>query len=378
MYPGNKRNTPTYKVIPNIKVEHLKNDCDSSFSKEITLCNNIDLNETYSYYKYMNDDLSNTPNENDNQNTNTYKYNAIEGLDININNAINYHTVFVCAYKVVDDGLHPFLQYLLYKEKNTDVLEFPNFNYVSPEHSVNYSTILLNKFLFKYNSESNNYFSNCIYNGSKEYLNNLYLFFDITKCKVNIYDVYSDNKIWFAIMDEIINHKKLCNFQIDENICDFFINNDSFIFIQNEKSQNYELPVVAYINSKKEKVIFTYTFGVIKTKTTLGDNYIFTNYANSIQNNGVDAHNLIVEQNKSEVTFGIIRFALFLKVSYTALNNTISGFNNWENQYDSISISNIKVADRTFSDVTIIKDYEQQHPLSYHYCKYNETNNSIL
>ena len=51
MYPGNKRNTPTYKVIPNIKVEERKNDFDSFFSNEITLCNNIDLNETYSYYK---------------------------------------------------------------------------------------------------------------------------------------------------------------------------------------------------------------------------------------------------------------------------------------------------------------------------------------
>lgn len=375
-----KRNVPKYKVIPsiNIKAENTKNEYESSFSKEITLCNNIDLNETYSYYKYMNADLTNISNVNDNKNTNTYKYKAIESLNIKINNTTNYHTVFVCAYKVIDDGQTPFIEYLLYKEKNTDILEFPNFIYVSPEHSINYSTILLNKFLFKYNSESNNYFSNCIYNGNIDYLNNLYLFFDITKCKVNIYDVYSNNKIWFAIMDEIVNHKKLCNFQIEPSICDFFVNNDSFIFIQNENSQNYELPIVAYINSKKEKVIFTYTFGVIKTKTMLGDNYIFTNYANSIQNNGIDAHNLNDGKNTNNSTFGIVRFALFLKVSFTALHNSFSGFNDWEDHYDSLSISNLEFSGREFSSVIVIKEYEQQYPLSYHYCKYNETNGSIL
>ena len=144
MYPGNKRNTPTptYKLIPNIKVENTKKDF--SISKEITLCNNIDLNETYSYYKYMNEDLSNTDIVNDNKITNKYQYNAVQHLNINIDDTNTYHTVFVCAYKVADDGLHPFIQYLLYKESNTEILDFPNFIYISPEHSVNYSTILLN------------------------------------------------------------------------------------------------------------------------------------------------------------------------------------------------------------------------------------------
>ena len=34
MYPGNKRNNPTYKVIPNIKVEDVKNHSESTFSKD--------------------------------------------------------------------------------------------------------------------------------------------------------------------------------------------------------------------------------------------------------------------------------------------------------------------------------------------------------
>lgn len=374
MYPGNKRNTPPYKVIPKIEVENIKNEF--SFSKEITLCNNIDLNETYSYYKYMNDEISNTGIVNEQKLTNTYKYKAIDNLNINIDNTHNYHTVFVCAYKVVDDGLYPFIQYLLYKETKTDILNFPNFIYISPEHSISYSSILLNKLFFKYNSESNNYFSNCIYNGSTHYLNNLYLFFDITKCKVNIYDVYSDNKIWMAIMDEIINHKRLCNFQMNSDICDFFLNNGSFIFLQNANCQNYEIPIIAYINSKKEKAVFTYTFGVIKTKNILGDNYIFTNYDNSIKNNLF--HSLTNDTNKNNSTFGIVRFALFLKVSYTALNNTFPDINHWEDKYDSLTIPNIEIADKKLSSVTIIKDYEQQYPLSYHYCKYDETTNSIL
>jgi hypothetical protein len=138
------------------------------------------------------------------------------------------------------------------------------------------------------------------------------------------------------------------------------------------------LPVIAYVNSKKEKVIFTYTFGVIKTKTNIGDNYVFTNYDNASQNMGVDAYNLTHEPNKTDVTFGIIRFALFLKVSYIPLTSSMVGFNNWEDQYDSISICNLQIENKTFSSVIIIKDYEQQTPLSYHYCKYNELNNSIL
>lgn len=376
MYPGNKKNTPKYKLLPNINVDIIKPE--TSFLKEISLFNNIDLNETYSYYKYMNDDLTNTGIVNDNKSKNTYKYNAIQHLNISIDDTKNYHTVFVCAYKIIDDGMQPFIQYLLHKNSKTDILDFPNFIYTSPEHSINYSTLLLNKYLFKYNAESNTYFSNCIYNGSADYLNNLYLFFDITNCKVNIYDVYSDNKIWFAIMDEMVNHKHLCDFEINSSISDFFVNNASFIFIQNENNQNYELPIIAYINSKKEKVVFIYTFGVIKIKTILGNNYIFTNYDNSIQNNGADAFNLTEEQYTNNLTFGIVRFALFLKVSYANLTNTMEGFNNWENHYDSLSISSIEIENKNYSSVTIIKDYEQQYPLSYHYCKYSETNKSIL
>lgn len=376
MYPGNKRNTKNRNFAVNVEGTNTKND-EYLALKEISLLNNIDLNETYLYYKYMNNDLTNTDIVNDNKITNIYKYKATESLNINIKSANTYNKVFVCAYKVVDDGRSPFIQYLLYKESKINMLDFPNFNYISPEHSINYSTILLNKFLFKYNSESNNYFSNCIYNGNAEYLNNLYLFFDITKCKVNIYDVYSDNKIWFAIMDEIVNHKKLCNFQIEPNICDFFVNNESFIFLQNENSQNYELPVVAYINSTKEKTIFTYTFGVIKTKTILGDNYVFTNYDNSIENIIFGNNNLTDIKELNNITFGVVRFAVFLKVSYTSLNNTLLDFKNWEDHYDSLTIANIEIENKKYSSVIMIKEYEQQYPLSYHYYKYDGSH-SIL
>ena len=88
--------------------------------------------------------------------------------------------------------------------------------------------------------------------------------------------------------------------------------------------------------------------------------------------------NLTEEQYTNNLTFGIVRFALFLKVSYANLTNTMEGFNNWENHYDSLSISSIEIENKNYSSVTIIKDYEQQYPLSYHYCKYSETNKSIL
>jgi hypothetical protein len=44
MYPGNKRNTPKYKVIPNINEKHITQETSSSISKEISLFHNIDLN----------------------------------------------------------------------------------------------------------------------------------------------------------------------------------------------------------------------------------------------------------------------------------------------------------------------------------------------
>ena len=36
-----------------------------------------------------------------------------------------------------------------------------------------------------------------------------YLFFDISNCSGQIYDTYSNNKLWLALLDEILLHRRI-------------------------------------------------------------------------------------------------------------------------------------------------------------------------
>jgi hypothetical protein len=114
----------------------------------------------------------------------------------------------------------------------------------------------------------------------------------------------------------------------------------------------------------------------------LGAYYYFTNYKNSLLIHD-DA-----ESNASQTLFsrGVVRFALFIENQKMIQNlpidnseikkeevllNRISDHNgNWATDYDSAYIGNISLDDGNYlknTPIIVVRDYEQQVSLSYHY-----------
>ena len=354
--------------------------------------------------------------ENDNENydpveQNYYGYHAINVLPLNIDNLLDSeqpYRVNMCAYEVNNQHKYPFLKFLLYKNKTSNTCYFPPFFITSDksEDIVLRAINLVKKLL----DNIAHTVDNIIFSGFKVLNNNIYIFFDLTRCAIKQSDLlWNTNNTWFAIIDEIVNAKSICNILIDECVTHLFVQNPDLCYLQNRQNENYVLPVVAYVARDDPKLHFTFVFGVSKSLNTsiLGAYYYFTNFKNSFHPNSGMIMNHVVDTSTptrkvSQTLFakGIIRFALFiaktkmiqnlpsdpvdnseikkqrsqnnlLDTNHETLVSRISDHNGkWATDYDSAYIGHILLDDGNYikdSPITVIRDYDQQVPLSYHY-----------
>ena len=317
---------------------------------------------------------------------NYYNYKAKRNLQLELPDDLNtYENVYICAYQVNNEGKYPFQRFLLINDFFNNSLVFPTIQnskgLTCNLDIINFAKVNLFTLLLKDNFEK--FDENLEFNGyfATNNDNDLYLIFDITKCNVQIYDIEKNmNTVWLALLDEILNHKHLCNMIIHPNVTEFFTLNDDFCFLLDENECSYEIPFVGYVGKPESKLNFTYTFGPF---------YYFTNYNNAF-NNAVD-----ITDNKS----GLVRFALFLgntkyienqlndpiddseikslrleddtlDQTYERLRIRISDHDGkWSQTYDSAYLGYIELDNGTVLNkpTVVLKDYNQQIPLSYHY-----------
>jgi hypothetical protein len=368
------KNEPIHKPI----FENVENN-----NLNFTSYENIDLNETRGFYKYM-EYIENVNHDDDMYEEPVpllYKYNGLDKLHTVEVCQQEFDHVFICAHKIIGDRGLPFLQYLLVKEPKTNVIGFPSFSYSGEKDDdipIYESKIVLCEYIHHYNLNIDKCMESIHYKGFIQNGKSLYLFFDISLCNTNIYDIFKSNVLWLAIMDEIVNQRSICCFKINENVSDLFILNPELLFLQNENDVNYEIPIVAYIGTIPSKLTFTYTFGEPKTPDSfMGPYYYFTDYKNVINNKGNRITSLVNKEVEPQ-PFGIIRFAIFLKTTFVPLHVTEISYNPqeqngdvWDKMHDSVFIGKMKLDDNgnyiENYPIWIVKDYDQQYSLSYHY-----------
>ena len=325
---------------------------------------------------------------------NYYNYEGKKLLTSNFSEEVSsYKFVYACCYTVNNTGKYPFLNSLLTNSFVDKTLHFPVipiFKNFESDELINFSIFSIYSLLM--HNDYDKFVSEVDFNGFYEDSNNLYLFFDITKCNIQLNDIYSNNNLWFILTDEIINHQKMLNMPIDKEVYDFFITFDSFCFLKDKNNTSYEFPIVGYVKKPKNRLDFTYIFGESKSnKTSILGPYYFTDYEKIFEEN---------EKNEdSEKKLGAVRFALFtgttkyienhkndqvdesdtkkqrlqdanLNQNLEHLTMRISDHDGkWADNYDSAFIKNIELDNGHTLDKTIIaiKSYEQQIPLSYHF-----------
>lgn len=120
----------------------------------------------------------------------------------------------ITAYEIKNNKKNPYLLYLLYKDELTESLFFPELPTMYP--NVNSDNVIKLSKLMLFNllslTDHSEFDKNIRFKGF--YLNGheAHIVFDLTDCKLQIYDVYRTNHMWFTLLDEIINHKKINNF----------------------------------------------------------------------------------------------------------------------------------------------------------------------
>ena len=280
-----------------------------------------------------------------------YTYSGLNILNKNDTFTKTFETVYVCAYKIDTRAMIPFIQYLLYKN---NTLSFPSFKYTNSSTIIN-DTIVLLSFLLKSPS------IDCTYKGNLTMDDDLYLFFDISN------ETITGQKLWFSLIDEIINYNNICNFQIETTVSALFLNNNQLLTLHDAHGKPFETPVVAYSGQHDSMLNFTFVFGVSDIETS--GNYSFTDYVHSIKSGGWSKTNLpekkygkLITDNEygRYIKGGIVRFVLFLGKN-GIINNTELLTTNWTTEFDSIYYN------RLGTPTWIVSKLEQQYPLSYHY-----------
>ena len=376
--------------------------------------------------------------------TKFYNYIALDKLEYNIDEYLNENMdnlkIKINAFEIKNSTNAPYLKYLLIKDKSIDVLFFPEvelsvYSELMSEKIVMlaqiqlYNLIQLNSNKLDKDDNYSKYDKNIIFKGFYLDEDVIHIFFDLTECNLHIDCTYRKSQLWFCLIDEIINYNKVCSFNIDSNVINFFMANIDFCFLKNKNNENYELPIVGYIGIQPIKLNFTYTFGIsVKDKNAImGPYYYFTDYNGSIRDGGWSETGTETKDNDTIITDneygrfkqgGIVRFAIFLgktKIVENLLNDSndyseikkeilndkkldqnmevltmrISDHDGkWSEHNDSVFLGKIELDNGSYlknTPIIVLKDYHQQIPLSYHYIdksylheKYDENENYII
>ena len=330
---------------------------------------------------------------------NFYNYNAknflIDDIDYCLHdNTFNY--IKIVAYEINNNGVNPFIQFLLLKDGFSPNLSLPtipiNYNHPNTEQIINMSTILL--FGLNLTDNYDSLTKNIVFDGFYEYSGEMFLFVDITKNKINLNDIYSDSLVRFALVDELLNQKHICNIKIDKSTVDFFTINYELTILKDANGEAYEVPITSYVGKQEKMLNFTYIFGVSKQNNNaiLGPYYYFTDFANATKE--------CVCKNTCKC--GVVRFAIFIKntkyiencqtdnidnstikklrlqdetidQNYERLTMRITDYDGkWEEKYDSCYLGHIELDNGEYlknTPIHVVKEYNQQVPLSYHFNK---------
>jgi hypothetical protein len=291
----------------------------------------------------------------------------------------SYNAIFLCAYKINLNGKLPFLQYLLVN--NVYELSLPKINLyksINKDNWVSYSKVHLSGLLQCDDYDFEQFSNDISFNGCYEYNNNIYLFFDLTKC-----EIYENIQVKFGLIDEIVNHTKIVNIFIDYSTVQFFINHDKLLYLYDKQNKPYETPIVGFVGkTNKQQLNFGMIFGECASDKSaiLGPYFYFTNFCQA-----------------SRQSYGVIRFALFAgKMKYIEnypndiIDNSdikkkrmndvnldknkeiqtlrISDHDGlWSKMYDSAYLGKLELDDGTLLDnvpLIVLKKYTQQLPLS--------------
>jgi len=315
-----------------------------------------------------------------------YNYNISDILETNTNKiSKKINLIFVCIYVIIDSKNRinvplPYLQYLLFKYKNTNK-KFPN-------HCIFPFIKAKNK---KYKTNANKLVNTLLEtkidtDGFIESNNNLFFFYNYTTINnplIHIPNKKQNTQLWWTNIDEICNQKKIIYFPIHKSVWKLFLNYPNLIYIKDYNKNNIEIPVVGYYGDYYKFIPMIATLGQKIANPKKGyDNFFYvTNFKKAVRyacwtsnySSRTFGDVLITDNNGKYEKGGIIRFAVFMHKIFCPnkwLSQDELNIYQESKEFDSIYIGRTLQKDGSYISIApsyIIKDFKQHVPLSIHY-----------
>jgi hypothetical protein len=328
-----------------------------------------------------------------------YKFKGKELLKDNYKKQVQlYNKVNIFAYEVRTNGKNPFMQILLSKSIVRSKLVFPHvpvlLSIQNTKDLIGYVKTCLFGILNEQNFES--FDSLTIFDGFYETdSNELYLFFEITKIKLQLNDIYLNSSLRFALIDEIMHHRNICNIPICSSVTDLFTSSSKdycyeLCFLVDENGDSYDTPVVGFVNKDGNYLQYNYVFGEPKGDKSqmFGPYFYFNNFNKAFEcagsrdcKSGIVRYALILSRTKYIENFpddppdmSEIKVVKLLdengNPAKERLTMRITDYDGkWAEKYDSVFFGKVELDDGQLMNecITVVKEYEQQIPLSFHY-----------
>lgn len=293
--------------------------------------------------------------------------------------------VSFCIYRIVhcknqQNVKHPFLQYLLYKYpdiQNNKISNTMVFPFIKIKSNLKKES---NKFIRKIIGK------NLQPEGFIEKNKTAFIFYNFSSFEDEYIDkvnfMTKENELWWCIIDEICNHKKVLKFPIHKSVYTLFFKNPALIYIKLNKKR-IEIPIIAYYGNYFNFLPVVAALGQrANTSKTKSDSLFFSSFKKAIR------YGCWTEDYKKKTVYnedisdidglyhkcGLIRFAIFIgkidilnSIEVNKLEKYITS-SVWKTNYNSIFLTKIKFDENELDIMPeyILKDFSQQTPLSYH------------
>jgi len=289
----------------------------------------------------------------------------------NIDNVLsNYKIKYinVCAYKIIDETVIPFISYLFIFDNKK--LQLPRINIENLDYDG--ETILdfmKGGILNQLGKLDMTYKDSIRVSGIDFYNEDAYIFLDITKLDIN-FNIVNDYR--FITINEVINRMSY-TYDIIENNVDFFTNNISYGLLYDKNGKQYETPVIGYVSSIKKTLAYTFSMGIMRENNIFGEGYYFTNFENAVKEGeyiiriAVFLGNMCLKENFPNDNYDNVNSHI-KKDSMLSRITDYSGL--WKKKYDSIYVGKIELdngEEFLKGPLYAFKNFQQYVPLSYEY-----------
>ena len=220
----------------------------------------------------------------------------------------------MCIYHINMNSHKPFLEFMLYKSNDNNIMYFPNFIYDNTNDSIlEKSEIILENILneqglceFK-GRIGRSEIENDIEDANID--NRIILLFELKSRDNSVVHNTNNQPFWWATVSEIFNYKKLLFYEISNTVTDVFMSCVDMIKIYYKKSL-IETPGVFYYGNNRNITNYNAIFSLNKapSDSRYGPYYYFTDLHTSMKYACYDSDK---RKRDSKEGAGIVRFIVF-------------------------------------------------------------------